>query len=27
MVEFIIGVIIGFLVGLYWDEIKGKVNA
>jgi len=25
MVEFIIGLVIGFLVGLFWDDIRGKI--
>jgi Na+/H+-dicarboxylate symporter len=25
MVEFTIGIIIGFLLGLYWPDIKGKL--
>ena len=25
MVEFIIGVVIGFLIGLFWDDIRGKI--
>jgi len=25
MVEFIIGLVIGFLIGLFWDDIRGKI--
>jgi len=25
MVEFIIGIVIGFLIGLFWDDIRGKL--
>lgn len=26
MVEFIIGLVIGFLVGLFWDDIRGRYD-